>query len=145
MKAFGIDLKSCDANICIMTLDNGLFAIPDCRVRRLSLKKNPTSEELQKFQFDIVKLAEDYQVSHIFIRERPISGKFAGSAVGFKMEAAMQLAEAIKVELLSPAEMKLVISKNPLPIDFRATGLKGFQEAAFETAYVGLTKHEYDI
>ena len=40
----------------------------------------------------------------------------------------------------SEAAMKLKLAANPIPIDFKETGLKGFQEVAFTTAYAYLIK-----
>lgn len=145
MRLLGIELKGSDANLCIMTLENALVTLPDCRARRFSLRKNPTTDELKKFQTDFIKLAEDYKVTHVMIKERPISGKFSGGPVGFKMEAAIQLSPNLEVETISPANMKLVMAKNPLFIHFKDTELKAFQQPAFEIAFAGLMKHQYGI
>mgnify|MGYP003144666163 FL=1 len=109
--------------------------LPDCRVRKLSLPKEHTRDDLQKFQATFAKLMEDYQVDKVVIRERMTKGKFAGGAVSFKLEAAIQLMTDIEVDTLSPAAIKQAISDNPLPILFSETGLKSFQEAAFTVAY----------
>ena len=71
------------------------------------------------------------------IKGRMTKGKFAGGAISFKLEAAIQLIEDLDVEVLSSAEIKSVLSENPLPIAFSETGLKVFQEAAFTLAYAG--------
>ena len=137
MRVFGIELSGGDANIVLMVMEKGVFDLPDCRVRKLQLKKDASTDDVRAFQATFRKLAEDYSVRHVFIKERPISGKFSGSAAGFKMEAAIQLIDALTVTTLAPAAIKEGLSHNPLTIQFRDTGLKGFQESAFITGYVG--------
>jgi hypothetical protein len=86
---------------------------------------------------------QDYQVDSVAIRQRMPKGKFAGSATGFKMEAAIQLIKDLDVRLLSTTEVKEQLKRNPLPIDFADTGLKKFQENAFINAYVFIQKKTY--
>ncbi|WP_339617330.1 DUF3010 family protein [uncultured Gilvimarinus sp.] len=135
MKICGVELTANDAVVCLLSLEQQQFMLPDCRVRKLSLPKEHTRDDLQKFQATFAKLMEDYQVDKVVIRERMTKGKFAGGAVSFKLEAAIQLMTDIEVDTLSPAAIKQAISDNPLPILFSETGLKSFQEAAFTVAY----------
>ncbi|BFM19047.1 DUF3010 family protein [Gilvimarinus japonicus] len=135
MKICGVELTANDAVVCLLSLEQQQFMLPDCRVRKLSLPKEHTRDDLQKFQTTFAKLMEDYQVNKVVIRERMTKGKFAGGAVSFKLEAAIQLMTDIEVDTLSPAAIKQAISDNPLPILFSETGLKSFQEAAFTVAY----------
>jgi len=72
----------------------------------------------------------------VAIKERALKGKFAGGAIGFKLEAAIQLMDNMDVVVLSQKDIKLGLSENQLPILFAETGLKVFQETAFTTAYV---------
>ena len=62
-------------------------------------------------------------------------GKFAGGAISFKLESAIQLIVGLDVILLSPSQIKLALSENMLPVKFSDTGLKAFQEVAFKAAY----------
>jgi hypothetical protein len=81
----------------------------------------------------------EYGVTRVAIKERMPKGKFAGGAISFKMEAAIQLIAGteLSVTMLPPTLIKSTLASSPLPITFAATGLKAFQEAAFTTAYVG--------
>ena len=137
MRVCGVELTANDAVICLLYLENQQFNIPDCRVRKLSLKKDHTRGDLQRFQFEFAKLMSDYGVNKVAIKGRMTKGKFAGGAISFKLEAAIQLIEDLDVVVLSSAEIKTVLSENPLPIAFSETGLKVFQEAAFTLAYAG--------
>jgi len=136
MKICGVELSGNDAVICLLHLEHESFNIPDCRVRKLSLPKAHTRDDLLQFQKAFKKLMSDYGVEKVVIKERALKGKFAGGAIGFKLEAAIQLITDIDVVVISQKEAKLVLSENRLPISFSETGLKVFQEAAFTVAYV---------
>jgi hypothetical protein len=133
MKVCGIDLKGNDAIICLMTLDAGLFSLPDCRAKKLSISDASDAEQLKKFQFDFQKLVEDYQIEHVVIRERMTKGKFAGGAASFKLEAAIQLS-GVSTSLLAPSKAKEIMKNSSVYLNFQDTGLKQFQELAFMTA-----------
>ncbi|RGP39612.1 hypothetical protein BPTFM16_02741 [Altererythrobacter insulae] len=78
---------------------------------------------------------EDYQVTHVQIKGRALKGKFAGGPVGFKIEAAIQLIDALDVEVVAGTAIKKELAKSQIDIDFRDTGLKQFQEQAFATVF----------
>lgn len=143
MKVCGIEINSNDVNLCLLSLTDDLFDVPDCRSRRLTLKDVNSTAELRLFQQTFAKLMQDYPVDKVVIRQRPMKGKFAGGAVGFKLEAAIELISELDVVILSPTEIKEALKRNPLPIDFAATGLKAYQESAFTTAYAYLMKAKY--
>ena len=135
MRICGVELTSNDAVVCLLHLDRGQFSVLDCRVRKLDLKKGHTREDLQEFQFAFSKLMTDYSVDKVAIRERMPKGKFAGGAIGFKLEATIQLIAELDVDVLSPTRIKSALSETPIPIPFAKTGLKVFQETAFTVAY----------
>ena len=135
MKILGVDLASNDAIVCLLNLENSQFSLPDCRVRKLTLKKEHSREELQQFQFAFAKLVDDYKVNTVAIKGRMPKGKFAGGAISFKLESAIQLIASVDVVVLSSVQIKAALAGNSLPIAFANTGLKVFQEAAFTVAY----------
>ena len=139
MRICGIELTGNEAVICLLERDQELFNLPDSRIRKLTLKKEHTRADLQGFQKELVQFLGDYKVERVVVKERMQKGKFAGGAISFKMEAAIQLiAESdIEVTLLSSTQIKAILAENPLPIPFAETGLKQFQEQAFITAYAG--------
>ena len=134
MRICGVELTGSEAVICLLHLEDQQFNLPDCRVRKLTLKKEHTREDLQQFQFEFAKLMGDYTVKKVAIRGRMAKGKFAGGAISFKLESAIQLIADIDVAVLSPAQIKSALSENTLSISFADTGLKVFQEAAFAAA-----------
>ena len=135
----GVELTGSDAVVCLLNMDRGQFNLPECKVRKLSLPKNHSREDLKRFQAAFAELMVQYGVTSVAIKERMPKGKFAGGAISFKMEAAIQLITDVEltVTLLPPALIKSTLAANPLPIAFADTGLKAFQEAAFIAAYVG--------
>lgn len=139
MRICGIELTGSDAVVCLLNRDQELFNLPESRFRKLSLKKDHTGADLQRFQKELVQFLRDYKVERVVIKERMQKGKFAGGAISFKLEASIQLvADAdLEVNLISSTQMKAILADNPLPIHFSDTGLKQFQEAAFTTAYAG--------
>lgn len=139
MTICGVELTGSDAVVCLLDLDRAQFSLPDCKVRKLSLNKNHTREDLKQFQADFEDLMAGHKVTTVVIRERMPKGKFAGGAISFKLEAAIQLIGSIELEvrLLPPALIKSTLAAKPLPIPFAETGLKNFQETAFIAAYVG--------
>lgn len=135
MKVCAVDLKGNDAIICLMSKANGLYDIPHIRVPKIAINDTGDAEQIRKFQFTFKKLLEDYHVDKVVIRGRAMKGKFAGGPIGFKLEAAIQLIEDLDVEILSGSFIKSSLSKSQVDIDFRDTGLKKFQEAAFQTVF----------
>lgn len=138
MKACGVEIKSNEAIICIMSKENNLYDIPHTRVQKVSLDNAGDAEQVQKFQFTFAKLMEDYQVTHVIIRGRALKGKFAGGPIGFKVEAAIQLIKELHVEILAGSFIKKELAKSQIDIDFRDTGLKQYQEQAFDTVFAFL-------
>lgn len=135
MKACGVEIRGNEAIICIMSKENNLYDIPHTRVQKVGLDNAGDAEQVQKFQFTFAKLMEDYQVTHVIIRGRALKGKFAGGPIGFKVEAAIQLIKDLTVEIVAGSFIKKELSKSQIDIDFRDTGLKQYQEQAFETVF----------
>tara|TARA_B100000902_G_scaffold387011_1_gene430437 strand:- start:1031 stop:1459 length:429 start_codon:yes stop_codon:yes gene_type:complete len=141
MRVCGVDLAGNDANIALMNLENGLIQLPDCRTRKLSLQKAATAHELKYFQKSFAQLVQDYKIETIVIRQRPMKGKFAGGAIGFKLEAALELLNGVQVIVMPPTEIKTALKESRVFIEFSETGLKGFQKSAFETGLAYMSQH----
>lgn len=145
MRVIGVELSANDANVCLLSLADEVFQIPDCRTRKLSLSKEAKSKDLKYFQKTFAQLVQDYKIDAVVIRQRPMKGKFAGGAIGFKLEAALELLSDVEVEVLTPTLIKESLKRNPVVVPMAETGLKMFQETAFNTAYAYLMKDKYDI
>ncbi len=143
MKTCGVEIKGSEVLLCLLSKEADVFDIRDVRQTRFVLNDANDTDQIRKFQFDFAKLMADYQIDSVAIRQRPHKGKFAGSAPGFKLETAIQLIEELDVRLLSGTEIKEQLKRNPIPVDFAETGLKKYQEQAFENAYVYIMKRTY--
>ena len=135
MKICGVEIKGSEAIVCILDYNDGLFTLPECRVRKVEFDKRNNTGDIRYFQSTFAKLMADYKVESVVIKDRPLKGKFAGGALGFKIEAAIQLIDGLDVHTMSPQEQKESIKRNPVSVDFSETGLKIFQEQAFTVAY----------
>lgn len=140
MRVCGVEIKASEAVICVMTKADGLYDLPHIRVPKIAIQDGMDTEQVRKFQFDFAKLLQDYKIDQVAIKARPVKGKFAGGAVGFKLEAAIQLIADVQVEIMHGHEIKDILHRNEILIDFRDTGLKKFQQTAFETAFAFLSR-----
>ncbi|MCW8346944.1 DUF3010 family protein [Vibrio sp. ZSDZ65] len=135
MKICGVEISGNDAIVSLLSLSDGVFTILDCRVAKVSIGDANDTQKMKDFQFSFGKLMQDYQIEKVVIRQRQTKGKFAGGAVGFKLEAAIQLIEGISVDVVPATEIKEQLKRNPLAVPFKETGLKQYQEQAFLVAY----------
>jgi hypothetical protein len=134
MRICGIELTAKEANICLLELADGLFEIPNCRVKKLSLLKDDEQESVRYFKFEFIKLMQDYHIDQLVIRSRMQKGKFSGSAVSFKIEGILQSCDEFSVELLHSSTIKEILKTSSIHLDFSETGLKKFQQPAFDAA-----------
>lgn len=139
MRILGIELTGNDAIVALLEQENGMFYIPDFRARKVPCRNPDDQEQLQYFQKSIVQLVQDYKIDEIVIRGRMKKGKFAGGANGFKLEAAIQLIQNAKVSIMIPATQSAIMKRFPMSIPFAETGMKKFQQFAFEVAYAQLS------
>lgn len=138
MRICAVELKGNDAIFCIMSKNMGLLDIPEVRQRKITITDTQNTENMRWFQKQFLQLVNDYKVEKVVIRERPMKGKFAGGAVGFKLETAIQLIEELNVEMVSPTRIKEQLKHTPILMEYKQTKLKQFQEQAFQTAYACL-------
>lgn len=138
MRICAVELKGNDAIFCIMSKNMGLLDIPEVRQRKITITDTQNTENMRWFQKQFLQLVNDYKVEKVVIRERPMKGKFAGGAVGFKLETAIQLIEDLNVEMVSPTRIKEQLKHTPILMEYKQTKLKQFQEQAFQTAYACL-------
>ncbi len=141
MRVCGVEFKNNEAIVCLLSLSDGLFDIPDCRTSRITLVDSNDRQDLKDFQFSFNKLMDDYKVQKVIINQPPMKGKFAGGALAFKMETALQLIDELDVMVMTASEIKGILKQNPMAIPFKSTGLKQFQEIAFNTAFAFHNRH----
>ena len=142
MLVCGIELTANEVIVSLLDHKDGVFNVPDCRLRMFTLPKAMSTEAVREFQFSFKKLMEDYQIDEVVIIERPLKGKLAGSALGFKLETAIQLIE-IPVSLIHPTVVKEQLKRNKIQVEFSALGLKKFQQQAFNAAHAYQSQFSY--
>jgi hypothetical protein len=138
MRVCGVELIGNEAVIAIMQLKDGLYDVPTVRANKFVLVDAINTQPLQKFQFDFLQLMTDYKVDAIVIKQRALKGKYAGGTLTFKMEAALQLIEGIKVQVLCTSYIKEGLSNAQVTPDPLELGLKKFQNHAMLTAFAYL-------
>lgn len=74
MRICGVELTGNEAVVCLLSLEAQQFNLPDCRVRKLTLPKRHTQQELRKFQLEFAQLMTDYKVDKVAIKERLTRG-----------------------------------------------------------------------
>lgn len=142
MLVCAVELKGREAILSLLSLEEGAFTVPNCRQRLFTVSPSETVESMRSFSFAFAKLMEDYKVEEVVIIEREQKGKFMGSATSFKLEAAIQLLD-MPVNMMTTAEIKAQISRNPVQVDFNSLDLKKFQKPAFSAAYAYLCLDRY--
>ena len=135
MRVCGVELIGNEAIIAIMQLKDGLYDVPTVRANKFVLTDPINTQPLQKFQFDFLQLMNDYKVDAVVIKQRALKGKYAGGTLTFKMEAALQLIEGIKVQVLCTSYIKDGLSQAQVTPDPLELGLKKFQNHAMLTAF----------
>lgn len=138
MRMCGVEIKENEMFICLLEKNEGLISVLECRQSRFQLSKDQSNESVRKFYQTLKKLVEDYKITSFSINERQKRGKFAGSSVGFKIEALLQLIPQTDSVFYTQASLKEQLKRNPLAIDFVATGLNKNQENAFYLAYAAV-------
>ncbi|HIP75826.1 MAG TPA: DUF3010 family protein [Psychromonas hadalis] len=138
MRVCGVELIGNEAVIAIMQLKDGLYDVPSVRANKFVLVDPINTQPLQKFQFDFLQLMNDYKVDAVVIKQRALKGKYAGGSLTFKMEAALQMIEGIKVQVLCTAYIKEGLSNAQVTPDPLEVGLKKFQKHAMLTAFAYL-------
>ena len=66
----------------------------------MTLPKNHSREDLKQFQTAFAELMAQHGVTRVVIKDRMPKGRFAGGAISFKMEAAIQLITGIKLTVI---------------------------------------------
>lgn len=140
MKICSVELTGNEVNLCLLSLKSDIFEIIECRKRKITLASSTESFQIRQFYKEFTQLMTDYQIEQVVIKERPTKGKFSGSATSFKVEAAIQLIDAVTVTMVSQTYFKQLLQDHPILIDFAETGLKKFQQNAFNLGCIFLNE-----
>ena len=133
MRVCAVELTGKEMNLCILEKKEGMFTIVECRAKKITLSNEDDQAQVQGLFKQVSQLCEDYKVEYVIIRSRMKAGKFSGSSTSFKMEAVLQMLPNVDVRLLAAKLIKETLRNSEVFIDFSETGLKKFQQPAFET------------
>lgn len=134
MNLLGVELNNKEAVFVLMNSEGGMFNVKETRTRGIELRDAENADGIRAFYSIFKKMVEDYKVDTIAIKQRPMRGKFSGSANSFKMEAAIQLIDDVKVAMVNNKDIKETLKRNPLEYTMKDLELRQFQESAFHTA-----------
>lgn len=77
----GVELTGSDAVVCMLNMDRGQFNLPDCKVRKLSLPKNHSREDLKTFQATFAELMADSELNVTLVPPALVKSTLANNPV----------------------------------------------------------------
>ena len=134
MRICGISIDSNKVNIVVID-DNEEkeYTLIDTGILKIALENEAEQNNIKNFSRTLQNFVNNNKIEIIGIKKRLHSGKFAGGAISFKIEATIQLLKNVDVILL-PAKTIASKTKNT-DID---KSLFKYQHEAFKTAYATL-------
>ena len=135
MRACGIELSASEARIVLLDGAKASYALIDVKPRKLLIIDDESQAEVQAFRDALYAFLRETGVERVVIKKRGKSGKYAGGAVGFKLEGIAQLYAECPVVLCAPQTIAAALRRHPTELP---EALPKFQRVAFETAYSAL-------
>ncbi|NOR45474.1 MAG: DUF3010 family protein [Candidatus Delongbacteria bacterium] len=132
MKTLGIEIKGNVAVFCAIE-DDGAIADITGAMKKLELKDDESSVEVNKFMDTIYSYFKDMQFDKIGIvkRNKSVKAKFRVSPISFKLEGFIQIYPDTEICFVSPQSLRAFMKKNPLPF----TPKFSYQTSSAELAY----------
>ena len=132
MKTLGIEIKGNVAIFCAIE-DNGAVSDITGSMKKLELKDDESSVEVNKFMNVVHLYFKDMQFDKIGIikRSKSVKAKFRVSPISFKLEGFIQLYPDHEINFVSPQSMRAFIKKNLLPFNPKFS----YQTSSAELAY----------
>lgn len=117
MKVIAIDIDSSRVILyAIEKLNDGSFSNITGEFKSITVKDEYDNEEIKEFQSTIHSFFENINADRIAIMKRMAKGKFAASAVSFKLEGLIQCYKNCDIEFISPATITAHFKKNPFSL-----------------------------
>jgi len=91
MNICGIELKSNNAIVSVIHIDDDTIDFINTKVKKIVLKDDEDKHSLLQFQDEIEQYLEENKIDKIALKKRAKKGTFAGGSVTFKSEAIIQL------------------------------------------------------
>jgi len=128
MNICGIELKSNNAIISLIKIEEENINFLNTKVKKIVLEDEEDKNSLLKFQDEIDNYLEKNSVDKIALKKRAKKGNFAGGAVTFKSETIIQLNTVAEVTFVTPQAISKYTKKNEVEIP---NELNKYQEQAY--------------
>ena len=132
----GIEMAASEARLVILDGTKASFLHVAVNPPKLVLADDGNPDEVKAFQNAIYAFLRENAVEMVAIKQRAKRGEYAGGPVSFKLEAVVQLYPDCPIVLISPQAIAAA-KRNHSPTT--PTGIRGYQQTAFETAFAKLT------
>jgi hypothetical protein len=87
----GVDLKSNEARLCIVTVKSDEPTAISCKTKKITLADDKDCKSVNAFFQAVKSFATENKIDTFSIKSRAKNGLMAGGAISFKMEAIFQL------------------------------------------------------
>jgi len=131
MKVCGIDLKASNAILAVIDQKDEDKVFVPLETKRIVLEADDGQKEMAQFYDNISGFLKVNLIEKVVIKKRAKKGTFSGGANTFKMEAAIQLNDICKVDLISTQSISAYEKKNTVCIP---RDVKKYQEGAYLAA-----------
>jgi hypothetical protein len=132
MRVCGMELKGSEARLVLLNGTKANYAHISVKPSKLILADGENPNEVRAFQDALYAFLRENGVEAVAIKKRAGKGEYAGGPVGFKIEAISQLYTDCRIALVPPQTIAAAMRNHPTTLP---NNLRGYQEAAFETAY----------
>ena len=132
----GIEMSASEARLVVLKGTRANYSFVDLKPRKLVLADDESQDAVKAFQDTVFAFLRENLIDKVVIKKRMKRGEFSGGPVGFKMEGIVQLYPGCQISLLSAPTVAAVMRRNSL---MSPKGMVKYQQAAFETAYSGLS------
>lgn len=129
MKYCGIELKSNEARIVSIEVQESDYHFISSEIKRIKLKDSKLQEATIAFKEEFERFFEQNKFDKIGVKERMKRGKFAGGADSFKMEGIIQTLD-YPIEILHSSSIKSKIKNKIL----KTNEINAYQEEALKVA-----------
>ena len=129
MKYCGIELKSNEARIVSLEIQEGDYKLIATQTKKIKLNDSKSQKSTQSFKEAFNKFFQDNNFKKIGIKERMKRGKFAGGADSFKMEGILQTLD-YPIEIIHTATIKSKTKDKTL----KTENINAYQEEALKVA-----------
>ncbi|CAH7406586.1 conserved hypothetical protein [Vibrio chagasii] len=135
MKICGIDIQGSTVTICIIHMGNEEVKTVEGLKLKFTVSDPSCSNSLRDFTKSFNEFLVYQNVEQIVFKEKKTKGRFAGSANGFRIEAAIQVSCPCSSVIFPTVEFNS-FSKNKI-VEFNANtyNLNQYQESAFYVAH----------